>query len=364
MQMREKVIEHWRTFKDRQDRSIVDAPGGCDDSHNADDHYALSFSKHGRMSLHDARGEADDSLRDQYPGVWYFLGGGPSLADVDLSTLTGRQVLAVNSCCELFPQPTVWLGVDQPDDPPDRFRGVPWEDASVIKFLPRAWAGCDAGGEFTYERLNTHFFLRNHRFDAGQFLSERSVNWGADAPYGSGRSVMLAALKLLWYLGASRIVLLGVDWHMDPARPYAHSAPKDEVGCASNNDKFRILEARFRILGPILERAGMTVVNATERSRLEAFPRTTLDYELRSEAMFTERKVASLTPEETATRSAQAVASMKYSREQTARAKACPFRDCKTCNGEAACSAGKGNLAGGSRSTLDHCRECIMDLVI
>lgn len=350
---REHALAAWSAH--RQTLDVTEPPGGIGPECNDADHWALSFAQAGQMTLHDARGEADDSLRDRWPGTWYYLGGGPSLAAVDLTALQGHQVLAVNSVAELFPRPTVWLGVDPPDDPPDRFRGVPWDVEGVLKLLPRGLAGCDAAGEAAYERPNTRFFLRNHRFLPETFLAERTVNWGSDVPFGSGRSVMLAALKLLWYLGAARVVLLGVDWWMDPARPYAHSATKDERACAMNNKKFAILEERFRALNPYLERAGMIVVNATDGSRLRAFPATSLAYELANEDLFAERRGTAPALAEMTARGAQARAEMSESTRLSLLAKACPCRDCKSCTGEANCSAGKGDRSGGRRATLAHC---------
>lgn len=251
-----------------------DEPGGMGLGWHPHDHWGLSFTAAAGMSLYDPGGRPFD-LKDRLAGgTAYFLGGGPSLGRVDLAALKGRVTLAVNSVCEVFPRPTFWVGADSPHEPRDRYRGVPWQDPAVLKLLPRAFAG--AVGKFP----STAFFLRNGLFRPWQFLSERTVNWGGDAPFGAGRSVMLAALKLLWYLGARRVVLLGCDFHMTPEQPYAHSAEKDARGCASNNDKFRILDARFRMLRPYLERAGLTVVNATEGSHLTAFDGVDLAQEL------------------------------------------------------------------------------------
>lgn len=251
-----------------------DEPGGMGDRYDAGDHFGLSFTKSAGMALYDADSEPVD-LRGKLAGkTAFFLGGGPSLRGVDLSQLDGLPTLATNSVAELYPRPTIWLGVDPPHDPPDRFRGVPWGDDSVVKLVPRAYSGVVG------HHPATLFFLRNARFDPWRFLTERTVNWGSDADLGGGRSVMLAALKLLWYFGASRVVLLGADFKMDAANPYAHSAPKDEKGCASNNSKFAVLEKRFALLRHTFEANNFAVVNATEGSALTAFERVDLDDEL------------------------------------------------------------------------------------
>lgn len=276
----ECTLKDCRTCRDYH--PVVEQLGGLHPADHTLDHFALCFGKGRRFSLLTGDGRADHTCADLYPhSTWFFLGGGPSLADVDLAALEGRNTIAANGVCEVFPRPTVWTCVDPPDDPPGRFKGVPWADPDVLKLIPRALAGCDTGdGLQAHERPSTGFFPRNGLFRPWTFLEEPSVNWGGDRPFGAARSVMLCALRLVYYLGGRRLVLLGCDFKMDPERPYAHSAAKDERGCASNNDKFRILDRRFGMLRPYLERARMTVVNATPGSHLTAFPLVDLAEEL------------------------------------------------------------------------------------
>lgn len=272
----ECVLKDCRTCKDHW--AAPEEPGGLGVAHHADDHYALTFSKSADMALYSAEGEVDRSWAGKWQGeTAFFLGGGPSLAAVDLAPLRDRLTIAVNGVCEVFPEPSIWLGVDDPET----FRSVPWGRPETLKLLPRGWASSElADGMPISECPGVRYFLRNGCFSPWRFLSERTVNWGSESPWGSGRSVMLAALKLLWYFGVRRVVLLGCDFHMTPEKPYAHSATKDERGCASNNDKFRILDGRLGMLRPTLEAAGMVIVNATAGSRLGAFERVRLVDEL------------------------------------------------------------------------------------
>lgn len=251
---------------------------GAGEGHHEADHYALSFAKGATMSLHTADGDADRSFAGHLSGkTAFFLGGGPSLAQVDPSRLEGRMTVAVNHVTEVFPSPSIWLATDNPET----FPSAPWESSSTLKLIPRAWASCELpDGTPMRDCPSVRFFLRNTRFSPRSFLPERTVNWGSEEPWGSGRSVMLAALKLLFYFGVRRIVLVGCDFHMEPSRPYAHSATKAAAACALNNDKFAALDRRFRVLRPFLEKAGMTVVNATLGGRLDAFDRTDLEQEL------------------------------------------------------------------------------------
>lgn len=275
----ECTIKQCQTCRDH--RAEPDEPGGLGEGHHEHDHWALSFTKSGKMGLYNFEDNEDTTFSVRFPDpTWFFLGGGPSLRSVDLEALRGRNTFAVNGVCEVYPRPSAWCATD----PFHAMPGDPMGQEGTLKLLPRAFAGdLDPSDD-------ARFFLRNTRFNPWTFLSERTVNWGSerratdelerDAPWGRGRSVMLAALKLMWFLGARRIVLLGVDWHMDAAQPYAHSATADDRKASSNNDKFGLLSRRFGQLRPVFEAAGLTVVNATEGSRLEVFEKVNLREEL------------------------------------------------------------------------------------
>jgi hypothetical protein len=118
----------------------------------------------------------------------------------------------------------------------------------------------------------------NTAFNADAFLTEPTVNYGmndkkVDALGNKGsRSVMLAALKMLYYLGFRTVYIIGADFHMTEEKPYAFDQGKGSAGVSSNNNTYRILDSRFTALQPKFLEAGFTVFNCTPGSRLTAFP--------------------------------------------------------------------------------------------
>jgi hypothetical protein len=227
-------------------------------------------------------------LRDHLRGASAFLVAcGPSLADLDLSLLSrrGAVVLAVNQAAALV-RPHIFVHVDRPDSFPDAV----WLDPGILKVSPLGWSRTrlrsrDSGGAFTELAVtpadcpNVAHYARNERFRAAEFLDEPTFNWGNhrdevdELGHASARSVLSPALKLLWFLGVTRVYLLGVDFRMDAARPYASGQAKGEAGVAANNRNYAVFAARLGLLAPELAARGVEVRNCSPGSALDVFPR-------------------------------------------------------------------------------------------
>lgn len=206
----------------------------------------------------------------------FFVGGGPSLNLIDTSQLKSFITYTVNNTISIF-QSTIWSVVDPPHI--TRFPESAWESYVTLKIVPRAFANLEyTSGKLIRNCPAIYYFRRNCRFRAERFLSEPTFNWGNDKDmrdeigFFGGRSVMLPAIKIMYYLGIRTIYLIGCDFHMAPSAPYAHSQLKDETGCKSNNAKFMVLDARFRLLLPHFAAAGLKIFNCTKPSGLTAFP--------------------------------------------------------------------------------------------
>jgi hypothetical protein len=216
-----------------------------------------------------------------------FLGRGPSLADMDLEAIrrSGLLTIAVNNATEIYSDPHIYMCIDNPSD----FPGSHWRSLATQKLIPYEWVRGEVPGSGPVRAFaNTSYFVRNARFRADMFLTEPTFNVGADperpddAGVAGARSVMFPMIKAAYILGVRRLILLGCDFRMNEEQPYADSATKGDAGVRSNNDAYRILNDRFTRLRPYLESAGLTVVNATPNSRLDAFPRVSLAHTLDS----------------------------------------------------------------------------------
>lgn len=227
-------------------------------------------------------------LADFYRGRGAFLiGGGPSFATVDHALLRqpGVLTMAVNNAARTF-RPNLWVCVD---DPANFIRSV-WLDPTILKFAPIGNAdkrifNSDAWS-FTPTRVRdcpaTFFYRRNERFAPDQWLVEDSFNWGNAARFGGGRSVMLVALKLLYYLGVRTVYLLGVDFRMTDQYTYHFKQKRKPGSIRGNNATYQKLQEWFGELAPRFARAGFRVYNCNPDSGLTAFEHVPIDHALQS----------------------------------------------------------------------------------
>jgi hypothetical protein len=227
-------------------------------------------------------------LGDMYRGrAAFLLCGGPSLLSHDLGRLRERGVLscAVNNAAAVF-RPHLWIMVDEPANFCD---GV-WRDPAILKFVPLPQILKPIYRRDEAERLvpsaaaaadmpAVFGFRVNEDFVAERWLYESTVNWGNNGArvdaYGNrgSRSVMYAALRLLFVLGVRRLYLLGCDFRMqEGAANYAFPQDRSPASVRGNNYTYRVLNARLQQLRPHFEREGYQVFNCTPGSGLTVFP--------------------------------------------------------------------------------------------
>lgn len=236
-------------------------------------------------------------LGDIYRGQSAFLIlGGPSFGELingetefrgkkvsnrELLNSPGFVTMSVNNSPKTF-RPNMWTLVD---DPGNFIKSI-WLDPKIMKFVPfdhaekrifdnEAWKEMDI---VTGECPNVHFYRRNEHFTPSQFLTEGSFNWGEHSESldtlgnKGGRSVMLVALRMLYYLGIRKIFLLGCDFKMDENNKYHFDQDRTTASQRGNNSTYEILKKRFAALAPEFEKAGLKVFNCNLNSGLTAFP--------------------------------------------------------------------------------------------
>jgi hypothetical protein len=242
----------------------------------------------------------DAGIEDLWLGATaVYVLGGPSLAQVDWSLLGRRGVLimAQNNCLAALPMPLrphLWLHTDDPQ----KFSYSMWRDPGILKLVPvrewkldaRRWEGDHL--EFTGIPVRHHAgvlgFHRNTEFRPAEFLTEPSVNRGNDEKNAKGLkgrpvngwphviNTMFAGLRLAYYVGIRRLLLIGADWRMTTEKPYGIDEAKPAGAVRGMNRTFAQMEIMLAALQPVFEAAGFHVLNATPGSRLEVFPRVDL----------------------------------------------------------------------------------------
>jgi hypothetical protein len=235
-------------------------------------------------------------VADLYLNAGCFLVlSGPSLSTLPLDMLSRRGVITMttNNCVAAFPDgvtPDLWTFTDKAS----KMHDSTWKDPSILKLCPvresqrKLHTKLDSG---EWEELaatgtdmpGTLYYHRNTDFNPSRWLNEPTVNRGNGKDeakinrYPKTINTMFAALKLLYYLGFSRVYLCGCDFRMDVGKVYAFNETKHGGGCGSNNNAYANMNLMFESLNPYFSEAGFNVINCTPDSHCSAFPAMTFE---------------------------------------------------------------------------------------
>ena len=266
-------------------------------------HPGLTESRHPLGTIINAAGDAVD-VRDLFRGATAFaVLGGPSLKTQRLELLARRGclIISTNNCPANLPagiKPHVWIHTD----PTHKFHDGLWHDPGILKFTPtREWASSAFEAHPTTAKpkgIRTRAadgrleflpgvsarglpgvlgYHRNTTFCPDSFLSEPTINRGNDKDSHATNgwphviNTMFSVLRLSYYLGVSRLILLGADFKMRAAQPYGFSQGKHLGGVSSNNQSYAQMLPMLDALRPKFDAAGFTVLNATPGSHLWSF---------------------------------------------------------------------------------------------
>lgn len=158
------------------------------------------------------------------------------------------------------------------------WRLVPWADALYAG--DHQWwdrygeeAQAFAGEKWTCDsRAAQRFKLNRVKVGIGHGLCREpgKVNSGGNSGY--------QAVNLAWHFGARQIVLLGFDMHRNSG---AHWHGEHEGMLSAPASHIAVWRNRFESLAQDLRADGVSVVNATEGSALQWFPRMPMAEALR-----------------------------------------------------------------------------------
>lgn len=257
------------------------------------------------LLTYDSQGQPASGLKNLWRGCAAFLVcGGPSINDLPYHKLAERGVLSlgVNNVCGMVPVKAMTF-----NDPAEKFHEGVLLDGGIMKLVPKARLKKTAatrrrkpggGFEWTGKKLpdypNVWAYERRDWFTPESFLTDPAATFGNNKKghekTGRPRIIftMFLALRLLHFLGVRRVYLLGVDFHMDPAKGlagnyafpddrYADTADPDKAAkevagvINGNNDHYRVASGMLTELRPYLEAAGFYVFNCNPWSRLQAF---------------------------------------------------------------------------------------------
>ena len=260
----------------------------------------------------DRRRETTTALRGMLAGGSAFLAcGGPSANGLDLGLLNRRGcwTLTVNNMGGHYAfRPQAMLC----SDPPSKFSHSIWLDPGVMKFAPTPKSRGHRSrlkrkmpdGTFkregtTVESPNVWFYQRRSwMYPDDRFFLHDGACWGnlnsGTERTGEEKTVctMLLAIRMLSYLGAGTIYLVGVDFRMTPKRGYSFSQGRTRGACETNNRQFRVVDGwlcRMRDAGTF-KRFGLEMYNCYRESGLRAFPYAPFDEAVERAVGFVEQR--------------------------------------------------------------------------
>jgi len=196
----------------------------------------------------------------------YLIGGGPSLRDFNFNLLKGSKTIAINKAILFYPNADVLFWTDT--------RFYNWHKNEVdnykgLKFTLRP------SSQYT-EDINLLKKGKPH----GLELDDQTLAHGNNSGY--------AAINLAFHLGARRIILLGFDMgnHMENNKLITHfhdgypsKAAPDHVYKDKFSPGFSELKSELNDFSN-LKGLGITVLNASPYSKLNVFPKITIEQAL------------------------------------------------------------------------------------
>lgn len=232
---------------------------------------------------------AEVNLTGMYKGRSAFLlASGPSFKNIRSKTLRrpGAWVMTLNNAVASF-RGNAAIIVDDPS----RFTYSMWLDPKITKFVPvshwdkplwdnRLLTKPDGTKVQMWQPAPLRVgdcpsvlgYRRNEKFVAARYLYEDTINWGCHKDFGGSRSVMLAALRILFLMGFRTVYLLGVDFEMSDEKKYHFDEERTPSAIKGNMSTYEKLMQWFAELQPYFLAENFHVFNCNPQSRLKAFP--------------------------------------------------------------------------------------------
>jgi len=200
------------------------------------------------------------------------LGGAPSLKEQPLELLKQRGVLiaAMNNAALHF-RPTLWFSGDHPAC----YEPQLLYDPTIIKFAPLPFADIKIGNKKYNELPNINFYIQQDGVTWDKFFNNQPhVPWY--------NNTLLVSIHILYQLGVNRIILGGSDFGFVGDKIYMHETKLGSLEQKWNQDLYNGLVRELRLLKPIFEQAGLTLMDCSKNSRLgQVYPHITMEEAVR-----------------------------------------------------------------------------------
>jgi hypothetical protein len=187
-------------------------------------------------------------------GTAFIISSGPSFADVDKEKLgqPGILTLGINNSSKSF-RPNLWTCVDSPSS----FLQSVWMDPTIRKIVPISHIektltdSHSNPDKFIPTKIkvgdcpNVVYYRRNEVVNTKQYIFEDTLNWGNHSDVGGGRSVFMAAVRIMYLLGIRKLFLLGVDFKMSKNYHYHFAQGRHSGSVNGNNSTYKSMMKWF-----------------------------------------------------------------------------------------------------------------------
>jgi len=217
-------------------------------------------------------------------GLWnksagFLVCGGPSINNLPIEKLKERGIvsLAVNNIAAHVPV-KAWCF----SDPHEKFHQALYKDPSMMTFAPTPKLGrklrIKENGEFKSTNIkikdcpNTYGFPRKTSLYPDKFLETFYAQWGHGGKQPEHEReftclcTMLIGIRLMCYLGCTKIFLLGVDFWRAEDQQYAFGQAASRV-----NGRYKKENQMLLNIKPNIESHGINIFNCNPESRCNAF---------------------------------------------------------------------------------------------
>ena len=187
------------------------------------------------------------------------VGGSPSLKEQPIELIQQRGVvtMAINNAALHF-RPTMWVSGDRPEcyDPQIL------HDGTIMKFAPTHYAHAMLGKIHYAQYPNIYFYEQESDIPWDEYLAPRNgVPWYSNT--------LFVGIHILYQMGFRRIILAGSDFGFSKnGDMYAHQVKLGNMEKKWNLDLYNSLVRELRMLKPILDKAGLTLMDCSKYSRI------------------------------------------------------------------------------------------------
>ena len=198
----------------------------------------------------------------------FLIGGGPSLIDFNPKLLKNELTIGVNKAFIKF-NPTINYSMD-----PNFQKFLSKEPCSALTSVQEQWRNYK--GVKVFLKTSSKYIYNKNIFLIQRIRDKRKISYDPNIGIIPGKCSGFGALMLAISLGCKEIYLLGYDLDVQNNLTHWHEGYKNQTieKCLHRLKRFK---ANFNEYSEILRNEGIQIVNLNLDSKLECFPKDSIE---------------------------------------------------------------------------------------